>query len=88
MIVLESIDPKIDGIERNTKTKLKLEEISIFSPNDDQIIKIRMNLPIDFKEELIKTLKDNVEVSTLTIVNMPSIDLEIAYHKLRIDLLG
>ena len=62
IVMVESIDPQANGVKWNLKPKSELKETRIFKLDDKQVIKIKANLLIDFKIELITILKDNVKV--------------------------
>ena len=58
MIIVKSLDPRDEEVERNSKlAKSKIKEIMLFGDSDPKSIRISKNLPIDFKEKLIGLLK-------------------------------
>ena len=80
MISIESLDPKGNKIERNPKPfeGVEIEEVKLFSEDDDQLVKIRKNLLIEFKQRLIALLKKYHECFAWSIVNILNIDPNIA----------
>ena len=49
IVLVESIDPQINVVERNFKPKSKIEEMRIYKPNDYRIAKVEKNLLTNFK---------------------------------------
>ena len=88
MITTESLDPKDGDAERNPKSiiELEIEEVKLFRDIDPKTVRTGRNLLNDFKDELIRLLEKYHKCFAWTTVDMLGIDLEVAYHKLAINL--
>ena len=66
--------------------ELEIEEVKLFEDLDPRLVKIKKCLPNDFKEKLIEPLKKYHECFNWIVPEMSRIDLEIACHRLVINL--
>ena len=87
MIMAQSLDPRDKEVEKNPKLikESKIEEVKLFRDANPRTIRIKKNLPNDFKQKLIKLLKKYHECFTWTIPDVLRTDPEITCHKLAID---
>ena len=67
------------------KKKGEIEDIKLFGDHDDRSVKIRKKLPSNFNLKLIELLQEYYEFFAWFAIDMPRIDIEIAFHKLAID---
>ena len=83
----ESLHPRDGEVERKPKSakESKIEEVKLFIDFDLRTMRVRKNLPSDFKQKLIKLLKKYHECFTWTISDVLRTDPEITCHKLAIN---
>ena len=88
MIMIESLNLRDGEVERNLKLtkESNIEEVKLFEELDPWIVRIRKNLPNEFKQKLIALLKKYHEFFTWITVDMLKIDPKITCHKLAINL--
>ena len=81
------MDPRVGEIERKPKlAELEIEEVKFFCEFNPLSNTIGKNLPVDFKEKLIRLLKKYHECFTWTIIDMLGINPNMGYQKFAIDL--
>ena len=59
MITIDSLDLRDREVKRNMKSakELKIEKVTLFGEFDPSLVRVRKNLPNDFKQEFIKLLR-------------------------------
>ena len=86
MILAKFLDSRVREVKRNLEhVESKIKEVRLFDDFDLRSVRIRKNLPIDFKRKLIELLKKHRECFAWFIANMSRIGPEVACHKLAID---
>ena len=59
MILTESLELWYEEVYRNLKItkELEIKKVRLFDDSNPRLVKIRKNLPIDFKQKMIELLK-------------------------------
>ncbi|KAM1774557.1 hypothetical protein ACFX12_043913 [Malus domestica] len=78
-------DPRDDSFTRQAQPAKELEKVSISKDYPNRMVKIGTTLSPPIRLSLISFLKENTEVFAWSYEDMPSISLDIIYHRLSID---
>ena len=84
MINLTLLDVRKDN-KQKLEPRSDLEEAQIYRDEDERAIHIGVALTAEYKAQLLELMKKYKEIFSWILIDMSSIDISLACHKLSID---